>query len=371
MARVARAMEDRGEQPAPTEQERQEALEQIQAEAEYAQTDAAGNTAYHMPDGTTYVVDPSGVIMNPNGGGAEFDDETGTYQPSSGGGGGGGGGGVKSAQEGWYDDYAQERQLDELYEAGDPDADLYSLDEEFLDWARDFYQGGYDVTEGIDDTYAQQLQDLYEYYEGLSTGDIESLASQQLGYGLGQAQKQAMSTMASQRGVSPALAARMAGQMQEQAQTGYNQQLAMLQAQEQQAAMAAMAGLASQQQEYETQIAQMQAAMDQYLAQYGLGVEGAQSGLTSQLGDTTAGYNIGAMGGYNTMYGQRSQEDIAAMQLEAQKALAEAERKNNWIRSGLGVVGSVGGAVAGGLVGGPAGAAVGGMAGGSVGSNFS
>jgi len=149
---------------------------------------------------------------------------------------------------------------------------------------------------GIDEYSFQQVLDSARAREGSLAGQqdqyldtlraqaagegVPSLAEMQLRRGLAQVQQGAAGSMAAQRGLNPALAARLVGQQQAQAGQEFAGQAAMLRAQEQLDAQKLLG-------------ATLQGVRGQEQAMFGMGMQGnqAQNQLTSQNFNTAQSLN--------------------------------------------------------------------------------
>lgn len=179
-----------------------------------------------------------------------------------------------------------------------------------------------------------------------------TVAQQQLQSALAQNQKQAASAIASQRGLNPALGARLIGNQQAQAGMTAAGQSAQLRSQEMLNAQNALGNVLAQQR----QGAQGQAALGSNLFGNAGQLQNAQNATRVQNGLGTQQLNLqAALGNQNAM--------TAAQQINAGVSQNNTNAQNAILGTTLGTTG----AVVGGVLGGPLGAAAGNAAGGNGG----
>jgi hypothetical protein len=128
----------------------------------------------------------------------------------------------------------------------------------------------------------QQESDLTNLILARARGEAPSVAEQQMRTGLDEAARRASSFAASQRGVSPALAARLASQGQQELQSQGIGQTAMMRAQEQQRAEALGSGLLGDQRS--ARMAREQLGVNAALGTEGMRQRGAEAGADRQSG---------------------------------------------------------------------------------------
>lgn len=126
----------------------------------------------------------------------------------------------------------------------------------------------------------QQESDFTNQILARARGEMPSVAEQQMRGGLDDAARRAASFAASQRGVSPALAARLASQGQQELQSQGIGQTAMMRAQEQQRAEALGSGLLGDQRS--ARMAREQLGVNAALGTEGMRQRGAEAGADRQ-----------------------------------------------------------------------------------------